>query len=82
MEGGRESVCEKGDTNRGHAATVEWGLYRDTLYIIPQIETSPASANFPHNSNEKMDSAFAASQSHKLTMDVEEIKFVPPPSTW
>lgn len=72
--GGRE----KGGTNRGPAARGEQGLYRDTLFIIPQIETSPASANLPHNSNEKMDSAFAASQSHELTMVVEEIKFAPP----
>lgn len=68
---------EKGETNRGPAARVEWGLYRDTLFIIPQIETSPVSANLPHNSNKKMDSAFAASQSYELTMDVEEIKFAP-----
>lgn len=66
------------ETNRRPAARVEKALNRDTVFIIPQIETSPASANLPHNSNEKTDSASAASQSHEPTMDVEEIKFAPP----
>lgn len=36
----------------------EWGLCEDTLFIISWIETSPLSANLPHNSNNKMDSCF------------------------
>lgn len=56
----------KGMANREPAAWVEKCLYGDKLFIIPQIETSPASANLPHNSNKKMDSAFAAFQSQKM----------------
>lgn len=56
----KERVCMKGIGVGGGwanrpAARVEYCLYRDTLFIIPQIETSPASANLPHNSNMKMD---------------------------
>lgn len=45
-------------------------LYGDRFFIIPQIESSLACANLPHNGNRKMDHAVTAhTQSRRLTMD-------------
>lgn len=53
-------------------------LYRDRLFIIPQIETSLVCANLPHNGNRKMDHAVTASKSLWLTMDRRNQICTPP----